>query len=94
MKKNEELKLALGERGILWDRRASKKNEDIRQELCNQISEKTEIINRLRKEVLLCEDIKTRIPQMKENLNELKKEEKAREEELELKKNKRKEKRL
>lgn len=94
MKKNEELKLALGERGILWDRRASKKNEDIRQELCNQISEKTEIINRLRKEVLLCEDIKTRIPKMKENLNELKKEEKAREEELELKKNKRKEKRL
>ena len=39
-------------------------------------------------------DIKTRIPKMKENLNELKKEEKAREEELELKKNKRKEKRL
>ena len=94
MKKNEELKLALGEREVLWDRRASKKNEDIRQELCNQISEKTEIINRLRKEVLLCEDIKTRIPKMKDNLNELKKEEKAREEEQELKKNKRKEKRL
>ena len=92
IKKNGELKLALGERGILWDRRASKKNEDIRQELCNQISEKTEIINRLRKEVLLCEDIKTRIPKMKENLNEIKKEKKAREEELEFKKNKRKEK--
>ena len=91
MKKNEELKLALGERGILWDRRASKKNEDIRQELCNQISEKTEIINRLRKEVVLCEDIKTRIPKMKENLNELKKEEKAREKEQKLKKDKRKE---
>ena len=67
---------------------AEKTNED------DGISEKTEIINRLRKEVLLCEDIKTRIPKMKENLNELKKEEKAREEELELKKNKRKEKRL
>ena len=91
IKKNGELKLALGERGILWDRRASKKNEDIRQELCNQISEKTEIINRLRKEVVLCEDIKTRIPKMKENLNELKKEEKAREKEQKLKKDKRKE---
>ena len=39
-------------------------------------------------------DIKTRIPKMKDNLNELKKEEKAPEEEQELKKNKRKEKRL
>lgn len=94
LKKNEELKLALGERGVLWDRRASKKNQDIRQELCNQISVKTEIINRLRKEVLLCEDIKTRIPKMKEKLNELKKEEQAQKEEQELKKNKRKEKRL
>lgn len=44
--------------------------------------------------MLLCEDIKTRIPKMKVNLNALKKEEKAREEEQELKKNKRKEKRL
>ena len=94
LKKNEELKLALGERGVLWDRRASKKNEDIRQEICNQISAKTEIINRLRKEVLLCEDIKTRIPKIKENLEQLKKEEQAQKEEQELKKNKRKEKRL
>jgi hypothetical protein len=93
-KKNEELKLALGERGVLWDRRASKKNEDIRQELCNQISAKTEIINRLRKEVLLCEDIKSRIPKIKDNLNQLKKEEKEKQEELENKKKQRKEKRL
>lgn len=92
--KNKELKLALGERGVLWDRRASKKNENIRQELCNQISAKTEIINRLRKEVLLCEDIKSRIPKMKVNIEELKKNQKVREEELESKKKQRKEKRL
>ena len=70
--KNKELKLALGEREVLWDRRASKRNEDIRQELCNQISDKTEIINRLRKEVLLCEDIKKRIPKIKNKINKLK----------------------
>ena len=29
MKKNEELKLALGEREVLWDRRASKKNSKL-----------------------------------------------------------------
>ena len=60
----------------------------------NVVASGTEIINRLRKEVLLCEDIKTRIPKMKEKLNELKKEEQAQKEEQELKKNKRKEKRL
>ena len=29
MKKNEELKLALGEREVLWDRRTSKKNHKL-----------------------------------------------------------------
>lgn len=88
-----KLNESLGARDNLWKKRYRSDNENIRKEYCNQISVQTEIINRLRKEVLLCEDIKSRIPKIKENMEQLKKKEKN-QEELENNKKKRKEKRL
>ena len=78
---------------IKGKKRSKIHDENIRKQICNQISDKTEIINRLRKEVLLCEDIKTRIPKMKENIEQQKMEEKN-QKELENNIKQRKEKRL
>lgn len=91
--KQARLNETLGERDYLWKKRSKIHDENIRKQICNQISDKTEIINRLRKEVLLCEDIKTRIPKMKENIEQQKMEEKN-QKELENNIKQRKEKRL
>lgn len=87
----EKLNTLKSNRELLWQRRKGKNSVEEKIQICNQISEQTEIINRLRKEVGLLEDIKTRSQKMKDNLKELKEENKQ---ELENNKTKGKEKRL
>lgn len=87
----EKLNTLKSNRELLWQRRKGKNSAEEKIQICNQISEQTEIINRLRKEVGLLEDIKTRSQKMKDNLKELKEENKQ---ELENNKTKGKEKRL
>lgn len=87
----EKLNTLKSNRELLWQRRKGKNSAEEKIQICNQISEQTEIINRLRKEVGLLEDIKTRSQKMKDNLKELKEENKQ---ELENNKTKGKEKLL
>ena len=75
-RKEDELSNILGDRDNLWKKRSRTKEELERRKICNQISEKNEIIKRLRKEMELVEDIKSRIPKIKVNIKQLMDEEK------------------
>lgn len=75
-RKEDELSNILGDRDNLWKKRSRTKEELERRKICNQISEKNEIIKRLRKEMELVEDIKSRIPKIKVNIKQLMNEEK------------------
>ena len=67
-------------RDNLWKERKNQTDEDIKKLICNKIAIQNKKIEQIREEVSLCEDIKTRIPQMKNQMNEL--EEKEKQEEL------------
>ena len=75
-RKEDELSNILGDRDNQWKKRSRTKEELERRKICNQISEKNEIIKRLRKEMELVEDIKSRIPKIKVNIKQLMNEEK------------------
>lgn len=64
----------------LWKGNSKLHNENEKKQNCNLISDINNEIDLKRKELKLIEDIELRIPKMKENLQELKKEEKMRKE--------------
>lgn len=67
-------------RDNLWKERKKQTNDDTKKLICNKIAMQNKKIEQIREEVSLCEDIKTRIPQMKNQMKEL--EEKEKQEEL------------
>lgn len=60
------------DREIKWRERDSTNNENAKYEICKTIETYNNKIKLLREEVTICEDIQTRIPKMKEELNKLK----------------------
>ena len=56
-----------------WYKRNKTQNENEKIEYCNKIGDLNIKIENLNKEVQLCRDIETRIPKMKENIEEQKK---------------------
>lgn len=75
-----ELKEETEIRDNLWKERKNQTNEDIKKTICNKIAMQNKKLEQIREEVSLCEDIKTRIPQMKNQMKKL--EEKEKQEEL------------
>ena len=80
------------DRERLWAIRKMSKNDEDRKKVTEQISSLTTNIDKLRKEVDICEDIKIRSQKIDENLSELDTQEKL-EKETKDKKNKEKSKR-
>lgn len=74
-KKLEEIKDYSITREGLWYKRKKIINEDERYNICKKIEILNNQIEQVREEVHLCEDIKKRIPMMKQDLNELKEQE-------------------
>lgn len=59
------------EREKMWAKRRILKDNNDRRKICNDISSITTKITELRKEVSRCKDIKTRLPKIENNLDEL-----------------------
>lgn len=59
------------DRERLWVIRKLTKDDNERRKICNNISSLTNQIDELRKEVSRCKDIKSRLPKIEDNLNEL-----------------------
>ena len=59
------------DRERLWSIRKLTKDDNERRKICNNISSLTNQIDELRKEVNRCKDIKSRLPKIEDNLNEL-----------------------
>lgn len=87
---NFKIKELLSQRERLWTKRKLSKDENQMHQIAEEISSLNDKILQLRKKVELCEDIKTRIPKIDENLTELDTEEKLEKESKDKKKDKNK----
>lgn len=72
----------LSKRESLWRYRKLEENSNKQKQICNNISIINLEIKDLRKKIRLIEDIESRIPKMKENIQEMKKEEQDRKEKI------------
>lgn len=72
----------LSKRESLWRYRKLEENSNKQKQICNDISIINLEIKDLRKKIRLIEDIESRIPKMKENIQEMKKEEQDRKEKI------------
>ena len=72
----------LSERESLWRYRKLEENSNKQKQICNDISIINLEIKDLRKKIRLIDDIESRIPKMKENIQEMKKEEQDRKEKI------------
>ena len=72
----------LSKRESLWRYRKLEENFNKQKQICNDISIINLEIKDLRKKIRLIEDIESRIPKMKENIQEMKKEEQDRKEKI------------
>ena len=61
----------LSQREILWKKRKLLKDENEKHRTAEKISSINDKLSELRKGVMLCEDIETRIPKINKNLDEL-----------------------
>lgn len=68
---NFKIKELLNQRERLWTKRKLSKDENQMHQIAEEISSLNDKILQLRKKVELCEDIKTRIPKIDNNLTEL-----------------------
>ncbi len=66
-----KIKEILDQREKLWSRRKLSKDENEMHKYAEQISSLNDKLIKLRKRVELCEDIKTRVPKIDNNLSEL-----------------------
>lgn len=87
---NFKIKELLSQRERFWTKRKLSKDENQMHQIAEEISSLNDKILQLRKKVELCEDIKTRIPKIDENLTELDTEEKLEKESKDKKKDKNK----
>ena len=87
---NFKIKELLSQRERFWTKRKLSKDENQMNQIAEEISSLNDKILQLRKKVELCEDIKTRIPKIDENLTELDTEEKLEKESKDKKKDKNK----
>ena len=70
-KTNSKIKELLSQRENLWTKRKLSKDENKKHKIAKEISSLNDKLIKLRKKVELCEDIKTRIPKIDQNLDEL-----------------------
>ncbi|MGN1270604.1 MAG: hypothetical protein ACI4UX_01235, partial [Clostridia bacterium] len=68
---NYKINELLSQRERLWARRKLSKDGNEMHKIAEEISSLNDKIIKLRKKVELCEDIKTRVPKIEENLTEL-----------------------
>ena len=87
---NFKIKEILDQRERLWAKRKLSKDGNEMHEYAEQISSLNDKLVKLRKRVELCEDIKTRVPKIDNNLSELDTQEEMEKETKERKKEKRK----
>ena len=85
---NFKIKELLNQRERLWAKRKLSKDENQMHQIAEEISSLNDKILQLRKKVELCEDIKTRIPKIDNNLTELDTEEELEKEAKDKKKEK------
>ena len=78
----------LDQRERLWAKRRLSKDENDRHKIAEEISSLNDKIIKLRKKVEICEDIKSRVPKINNNLDELDKQEELEKETKEKKKEK------
>ena len=72
---NYKINELLNQRERLWAKRKLSKDEDDRHKIAENISSLNDKIIKLRKKVEMCEDIKSRVPKIDHNLDELDKQE-------------------
>lgn len=70
-KVNFKIQEFLNQRERLWAKRKLSKDESEMYKIAEEISSLNDKLVKLRKKVKLCDDIKTRIPMINENLTEL-----------------------
>ena len=70
-KNNYKINELLSQRERFWAKRKLSKDENEMHKIAGEISSLNDKIIKLRKKVELCEDIKTRIPMIDKNLDEL-----------------------
>ena len=70
-KTNSKINELLSQRENLWTKRKLSKDENKKHKIAKEISSLNDKLIKLRKKVELCEDIKTRIPKIDQNLDEL-----------------------
>ena len=85
---NYKINELLNQRERLWAKRKLSKDEDDRHKIAENISSLNDKIISLRKKVEMCEDIKSRVPKIDHNLDELDKQEELEKETKEKKKEK------
>ena len=85
---NYKINELLNQRERLWAKRKLSKDEDDRHKIAENISSLNDKIIKLRKKVEMCEDIKSRVPKIDHNLDELDKQEELEKETKEKKKEK------
>ena len=85
---NYKINELLNQRERLWAKRKLSKDEDDRHKIAENISSLNDKIIKLRKKVEMCEDIKSRVPKIDHNLDELDKQEGLEKETKEKKKEK------
>ena len=87
---NYKINELLSQRERLWAKRKLSKDENERHKIAENISSLNDKIIKLRKKVEMCEDIRTRVPKIDHNLDELDKQEELEKETKEKKKEKNK----
>ena len=87
---NYKINELLSQRERLWAKRKLSKDENERHKIAENISSLNDKIIKLRKKVEMCEDIRTRVPKIDHNLDELEKQEELEKETKEKKKEKNK----
>ena len=85
---NYKINELLNQRERLWAKRKLSKDEDEMHRIAEEISSLNDKIIKLRKKVEMCEDIKSRVPKIDHNLDELDKQEELEKETKEKKKEK------
>ena len=89
-KKQEELQKILNARNRLYYKRQKLDNESEKDSVTKEIIEVTSVLQKVRKEINLCDEIYDGVPRMKEQLKELDEKEKEKSKEKEEKKIKKK----
>ena len=68
---NYKINELLSQRERLWAKRKLSKDENERHKIAENISSLNDKIIKLRKKVAMCEDIRSRVPKIEHNLDEL-----------------------